>query len=148
MILNLAALATLTLGSAPATFALPGPGMIRITDRHIGGGRVDIGRPGPSIGDLQVLRELLYNTSITPHPIGHAELICTYTGTVSRNCAGTYFLPKGKIVVGGPLLYRQLFELVVVGGTGLYSNVRGTLTVTSLTNGPHATDLLLFRLVP
>jgi len=45
MILNLAALATLTLGSAPATFALPGPGMIRITDRHIGGGRVDIGRP-------------------------------------------------------------------------------------------------------
>jgi hypothetical protein len=146
--ITLTALLSLTLAGASVSFALTAPGVVRITERQIGGGRVDVGRPGPSIGDVQVLRELLYNTNITPNPIGHAELICTYTGTSSRNCAGTFFLPKGKIVVSGPLLYRQFFQLAVVGGTGLYSNVRGTLTATSLTNGPHATELLLFRLVP
>jgi hypothetical protein len=147
LIVSLAALVSL-LTATPTSFALTGPGVIRITERHVAGGRVDIGRPGPSIGDVEVLRELLYNKNITPNPIGHAELICTYTGTTSRNCAGTFFLPKGRLMVSGPLLYRQFFELAVVGGTGLYSNVRGTLTVTSLTNGPHATDLLYFRLVP
>jgi hypothetical protein len=128
--------------------ALNGPGVIRITQRHVGGGSVDIGLRGPSIGDVQVLRELLYNTNITPNPIGHAEITCIYTGTTSRNCSGTFFLPRGKIVVSGPLLYRQFFELAVVGGTGLYSNVRGTLTVTSLSSGKRASDVLLFRLVP
>jgi hypothetical protein len=147
LIAGLAA-AALTLGIAPVAPALTGPGVIRITERHAGGGRVDIGRPGPSIGDVEVLRELLYNTNITPHPIGRAELICTYTGTTSRHCSGTFFLPKGEIDVAGPVQYRQLFELAVLGGTGLYSNVRGTLTVTSLRSGSHATDLLLFRLLP
>jgi hypothetical protein len=147
LIVSLAA-ALMVLSVTPVSFALTGPGVIRITERHVGGGRVDIGRPGPSIGDVQVLRELLYNTNITRRPIGRAELTCTYTGTTARHCVGTFFLPKGEIVVSGPLLYRQLFELAVVGGTGLYSNVRGTLTVTSLSSGSHATDLLLFRIVP
>jgi hypothetical protein len=137
-----------TLATPSASRALTGPGVIRITQRHVGGGFVDIGLRGPSIGDVQVLRELLYNTNITPNPIGHAELTCTYTGTTSRNCSGTFFLPRGKIVVSGPVLYRQFFELAVVGGTGFYSNVRGTLTVTSLRSGRRASDLLLFRLVP
>jgi len=46
------------------------------------------------------------------------------------------------------MLFRQLFELAVLGGTGLYNNVRGTLTVTSLTSGPHVRDVLGFRLTP
>jgi hypothetical protein len=147
LIVSLTAL-ILLLAAAPTSFALTGPGVIRITQRHVAGGRVDVGRPGPSIGDVEVLRELLYNKNITPDPIGHAEIICTHTGTTARHCAGTFFLPKGRLEVSGPLRYRQFFELVVVGGTGLYSNVRGTLTVTSLSNGSHATDLLFFRLVP
>jgi hypothetical protein len=148
LIITLGALVLLTLRVSSASTQLPGPGVIRITQRHVGGGRVDVGRPGPSIGDVQVLRASLYNTNITPNPIGHAELVCAYTGSTSKSCNGTFFLPRGKIVVSGPLLYRQFFELAVVGGTGLYSNARGTLTVTSLAVGAHARDLLLFRLVP
>jgi len=79
--------------------------------------------------------------------IGQRELICTYTGDRSRNCSGT-FPPHGKVIVGGPMLFRQLFELAVLGGTGLYNNVRGTLTVTALTSGPHVRDVLGFRLTP
>jgi hypothetical protein len=138
----------LALASSQLAQALTGPGVIRITQRQVESARVDLGRRGPSVGDIEVTRALLYNTNITPHPIGHSELLCTFTGTNSRICSGVYFLPKGKIMTGGSLLYRQFYELAVVGGTGLYSNVRGTLTVTSLKPSHPATDILFFRLLP
>ena len=63
--------------------------------------------------------------------IGRSELVCTFVDSGrSRSCRGTYILPKGKIVVGGSLLYRQFYDLAVLGGTGLYDNARGTVTVT------------------
>jgi hypothetical protein len=138
----------LALASSSLAQALTGPGVIRITQRQVESARIDLGRHGPSAGDIEVTRALLYNTNITPHPIGHSELLCTFTGTNSRICSGVYFLPKGKIMTGGSLLYRQFYELAVVGGTGLYSNVRGTLTVTSLKPSHPATDILFFRLIP
>jgi hypothetical protein len=142
------AAAVLALASSPLAQALTGPGMIRITQRQVEDARIDLGRHGPSVGDVEVTRALLYNTNITPRPIGHSELLCTFTGTDSRICSAVYFLPKGKIIAGGSLLYRQFYDLAVLGGTGLYSNVRGTLTVTSIRPNHPATDLLLFRLLP
>jgi hypothetical protein len=41
---------------------------------------------------------------------------------------------------------RLIYELAIVGGTGLYNNVRGALTVTSLDRKP-SKELLVFRLV-
>ena len=61
-------------------------------------------------------------------------------------CRGTYFLPRGKLVVGGSLQYRQFYDLAVVGGTGLYDNARGALTVTRTGRRP-VRDLVIFRLV-
>ena len=79
--------------------------------------------------------------------IGRGELVCTFVDTVrSRVCRGTYVLPKGKLVVGGSILYRQFYDLAVLGGTGLYDNARGTLTVTRTHRKP-VRDLVVFRLV-
>jgi hypothetical protein len=147
-IISLAVFVALALGGGSIARALTGPGVIRITQRRVEEGFIDLRRGGPGVGDIEITRVLLYNTRITPKPIGHGELVCTLTGAVSRICSGVYFLPKGKIIVGGPMLFRQLYELAVLGGTGLYANVRGTLTVTSLKPSHPATDLLLFRLVP
>jgi len=135
------------LGGAGASAAeqLTGPGTIRITSREVKNTRIDVGKRGLSSGDVEIMRALLYNTRVTPKPIGHAEIVCTFIVKTSRNCSGTYFLPKGKIVIAGPIFYRQLFEVAVVGGTGLYDNVRGSLTVTSLGKRPQR-DLLVFRL--
>ena len=133
----------------PGTFAsseLEGPGVIRITEKQVQVARVDVGKPGPSVGDIQVMRFLLYNRRITLRALGHSELVCTMTGTSTSSCMGTYFLPKGKIVVGGPMRFREFYELAVLGGTGLYDNVRGSLTVTSL-GGKPLRDILVFRLV-
>jgi hypothetical protein len=136
----------LQLHPAAASSGLRGPGTIRITDRQRALSEVDVGVRGRSPGDVEITRWSLYNTRITPKPIGHAELVCTFTGRTSRSCNGTYVLPRGKLVVSGQILFRQFFQLAVVGGTGLYDNVRGTLTVTAL-GGSRRGNLVLFRLL-
>lgn len=130
---------------APAAAAVTGPATIRITNRETRLVRVDVGAPGRSPGDMEIITQSLFNKRITPKAIGHADLVCTFTIGISRSCRGTYFLPRGKLVVGGSLRYRQFYELAVLGGTGLYNNARGTLTVTRVGRKP-SRDLLFFRL--
>jgi hypothetical protein len=61
-------------------------------------------------------------------------------------CTSTYILPKGSLVVSGALQSRLLYELPIVGGTGLFDNARGTLTVTASHLRPRH-EVLVFRLV-
>jgi len=139
----------LTLIGGYAAFAgdsVTKPGTIRITDREIKDIRVDVGAHGTSAGDVDSIRHLLFNRRITMRAIGHGELVCTATGNESSMCNGTYFLPKGRIVVGGVISSPLFYELAVLGGTGLYDNAQGTLTVTSLNRKP-VEELLVFRLV-
>jgi hypothetical protein len=131
---------------APASDALAGPGIIRITDRVVAFSKVDVGRPGMSTGDLEITRSRLFNKGITAKALGTAVIVCTVTGGTARSCTGTYALPAGKIMVGGTIQFRQFFQLAVVGGTDRYNNVRGTLTVTSLGGKPRQ-NVVLFRLV-
>jgi hypothetical protein len=124
-----------------------GPAQIRITTKQVKHLRVDLGKPGRTPGDTEILTYALFNKRITQQSIGHAEFVCTFTIDISRSCRGTYFLPKGKLVVGGSLRFNQIYELAVLGGTNLYDNARGTLTVTRLQKNPVRRDLALFRLV-
>jgi len=132
--------------TAAASLALTGPGTIRVTDKLVKEIHVDGGHRGHGAGDLDFYRGQLFNKGITPTAIGHSDITCTNTGTGSSNCTGTYFLPKGKIMVGGVIGSRLFFELAVIGGTGLYDNARGTLTATYLGGSP-SKEFLLFRLV-
>ena len=137
------AAAGLALVVAGGASSLPGPGTIRVTDKLVRHIHVE-GSPGRA-GDLDFYRQSLYNKGITKNPIGHSDLTCTNTGTGSQNCSGTYFLPRGKIMVTGVIASRLFYELAVIGGTGLYDNVRGTLTVTFM-GGLPAREFLIFRL--
>jgi hypothetical protein len=131
--------------TAGSTFVLTGPGTIRITDRLVKRIHVDGGPAGKGAGDEDFYRDLLYNRGITPAPIGHSDIMCTRTGTGSSNCSGTYFLPKGKLMVAGVLASRLFYELAVIGGTRLYENARGTLTGIALGGSPRH-EILIFRL--
>jgi hypothetical protein len=136
---------TLCQAAVPAS-ELRGPGVVRITDVQVQYTRVDVGPRGPSPGDIEVTRYKLYNKGVRVKPIGRAQLVCTNVAQNFRQCSGTYLLPAGKMTVGGALQYRGLYDLAVTGGTGLYTNVHGTLTATRLTKRP-PTELLLFRLI-
>jgi hypothetical protein len=123
-----------------------GKATIRVTDRVLNVTRVDVGARGTSPGDTEVVRSRLLErgTGVT---IGRSELVCTFVDSRrSRVCRGTYILPKGRLVVGGSILFRQFHELAVLGGTGLFDNARGTLTVTRTHRNP-VRDLVVFRLV-
>jgi hypothetical protein len=143
VVLGVALLAGALTSHSPA---LTGPGTIRLTSRAVKQQFVDRGPVGRGAGDLLVKRLLLYNKGIRARAIGHGDVVCTYTTRYSRHCSATYTLPKGKIVVAGAYTYGQFHELAVIGGTGLYDNVRGTLTVTLLRRNPER-DIMIFRLV-
>jgi hypothetical protein len=125
--------------------AATGPATIRITNREISRVRVDAGKPGRGPGDTEIIRQNLFNKRIRPTPIGHADYVCTFVTSGTRSCMATIFLPQGRIVAGGSIRYPELHELAVLGGTRLYDNARGTLTVIRTTRKPRR-DILLFRL--
>jgi hypothetical protein len=122
-----------------------GPSQIRITDVQVSDKLV---RPpgGREAGTVELIRQRLYNPAISERSIGRSLLVCTYSDGPDRSCVGTYILPKGNIVVEGALQTRLLYDIAVVGGTGLYDNARGTLTVTASHLHPRH-EVLFFRLV-
>jgi hypothetical protein len=127
--------------------ALDRPGTIQITASVSRQTHFDRGKRGSSIGDLDIYNLLLYNKRITPRAIGHAEMVCTLVGTKRQSCTANYVLPKGEIAVQGVIDSRLIYELAVIGGTGLYNNVLGSLTVTSIHRSKPSRELLVFRLV-
>jgi len=146
--LSVAVIVSSSVSAAPN---LKGPGIIRVTNEQLTSQRVDLGVPGLSPGDLLIVTQLVYNKRITPSAIGHEEMMCTYLGRGgvlgggSRNCQITVFLREGRIIASGAMHNLVLYSLPVVGGTGIYDNVGGTLTVTQL-EGARRRQLLLFRL--
>jgi hypothetical protein len=118
-----------------------GKAVVRLTDRqmhitHFGDDR---------IGGGDIARMTLYGSTSTTRPIGHAVVTCTEVGSGERMCSGSYVLPKGTLETAGILRSRLLYTQAVVGGTGLFDNARGTLTVTAKTLTPRR-EILLFRL--
>ncbi len=131
----------LTLGAQGAT----GPAQIRITDVQV---TYRLAHPanGADAGTIETVTERLYNPRVTRKPIGRGVVTCTFVDARNRTCVATYVLPKGTLVAAGALQSRLLYEIPVVGGTGLYDNARGTLTVTATHLRPRH-EVLLFRLV-
>ena len=127
--------------------ALNAPGTITVQGLEIRHAHIDMGKKGRSVGDLDVYTSLIYNKRITPRAIGRATMSCTAVGLTGQSCSATYVLPKGEIAVQGVIGSRLIYQVAVVGGTGLYDNVRGSLTVTSLSRNRPVRELFVFRLV-
>ncbi len=122
-----------------------GPAQIRITDIQV---TYRMSHPvhGGAPGTIETITQRLYNPSLSQKPIGRSVIACTYIDARNRTCAATYLLPKGSLVATGALQSRLFYEIPIVGGTGLYDNARGTLTVTATHLRPRH-EVLLFRLV-
>ena len=142
LIMAAAAAAVITTVSAGGA---TGAGEIRITDvesLHT----VSRAHPGTKAGTVETLTQRLYNPRLSAKPIGRGVVVCTWVDSRDRSCVATYVLPKGSIVAAGALQTRLLYELPIVGGTGIYSDARGSLTVTASHFKPRH-EVLVFRLV-
>lgn len=118
-----------------------GPAVVRLTDRqasitHFG---------GDATGGGDIIRMRLFGSASKSRPIGHAVITCTDVGSGEQICQGSYVLPKGMLETAGILRTRLFYTQAVVGGTGLFDNARGTLTVTAKNLSPRR-EILLFRL--
>jgi hypothetical protein len=129
--------------AAEATHEATGPATVRLTDRQLTITRLRAGDSG--MGDVEIARFTVFAPSSNTRPIGHAVLSCTFVSKTERSCIGTYVIPRGMILTAGVLTTRLLYTAAITGGTGLYDNARGTLTVTAKGLKPRR-ELLLFRL--
>jgi len=143
-VLVVSAAATLVIAATPAT-AGTGPATIRITDTQTEDTLVNRGEPGAVAGELEIIRQVLYNRRVSAKAIGHAIILCTLVGGDTRMCTGNYTLPRGTLVTTGAITSRLLYEIPIVGGTDLYDNARGLLVVTTTSLKPRR-EILLFRL--
>lgn len=135
----LGAVAAVTLPAARSSGAT-GPAVVRLTDRQTA-----LTQYGPKVGGGEVARLTLYGSRSTKRSIGHGVLVCTFVGENERSCEGSYTLPRGTIETAGVLKSRLIYMHAIVGGTGLYDNARGTLTVTARALRPRR-EILVFRL--
>jgi hypothetical protein len=127
--------------TAAWTAAATGRAVVRLTDVQ-----TTLTRFGPDgVGGGQVARLRLYGSKSTTQPIGHAVLTCMSVGLGEQTCFGSYVLPRGTLETSGVLRKRLLYTQAIVGGTGLFDNARGTLTVIAKSVTPRR-EVLLFRL--
>ena len=118
-----------------------GKAVVRLTDRQ-----VSITHFGnDAIGGGDVARMTLFGSTSTTKAIGHAVITCMDVGSGEQTCQGSYVLPKGTLETSGVLRSRLFYTQAIVGGTGLFDNARGTLTVTARALRPRR-EILLFRL--
>lgn len=64
--------------------------------------------------------------------VGTGGIACIHVTRVARECYGTYTLPQGRIKIEGEITNRQKFQLVIIGGTGVYSGAEGVVNFAGL----------------
>ena len=140
-----AAAAALTLTSlAPASaHHAPKSHRFTITTKTLEEQQVDIGKPGPSLGDVNVITEDAYRDG---EKVGTSDLSCTVVRLdlakhfFAAQCLSTTVLPGGQITTQGYVTSDEIekvpFRQAVTGGTGAYAAARGELTVDEAGDGP------------
>lgn len=123
--------------------ALTKPGVVNITSKHL------YTRSTPAGG---VAVYSLYNFRLTNRALGNAQILCNRIGggggplpELARYCWGTFSIGESTLQVHGVSRDPIRYQLGVVGGTGIYNNVGGTLFVIRYTSHP-LRERLTFRL--
>jgi hypothetical protein len=103
---------------------------------------LDLGAPGPSLGDVQVLSDKLVNRR--GKVVGHDGGVCTVTSLdpPETSCTITFSLPGGQITTQFLNSPPPRKVAPITGGTRRYRRARGELV---LTEKPDQTGTIVFR---
>jgi len=87
--------------------------------------------------------------------VGRTEGLCTFTkftgSTAIAHCTASFFLPGGQIYAAAFLEFGEgpgNFAVPVLGGTGIYSNVRGYIRIRDIGDGSSGKSNNEFHLTP
>jgi hypothetical protein len=136
-VLAIVALGVVVPGSAVAGGKHSGKQSLRITATEIQSEFLDLGTPGPSLGDELVFSERL---SIRGRDVGESGVVCTVTHTVppydvlTFQCVGTLSLRQGQITLQGLIEVQGEddpgpFLVAITGGTGKFRGAGGEAVV-------------------
>jgi hypothetical protein len=116
---------------------------VKLTTKTLDEAQVDAGKPGPSLGDSNVITEDAYRDG---EKVGTSDLTCTVVRVdlarhfFAAECFNTTVLPGGQITAQGYVTSDQVeklpFKQAITGGTGAYRGARGELTVDEAGDGP------------
>jgi Allene oxide cyclase barrel like domain len=134
-LLSLIALPILAFGATTAHADKHGNGGdFKLTGKVVGFTKIDLGDPGPSVGDQQIITMDVF---AGPKRLGESHVVCTSVrmdaaGSIAQ-CDNVTHLPNGDIVATGLVTSAQEetspFGQAITGGTGAYKQAHGQLTV-------------------
>jgi allene oxide cyclase-like protein len=118
-----------------------GPKDFKLTGQTLANEQVDVGEPGPSLGDVNVVTEDVYRNG---KRVGTSDISCTVVRIqmpkFAAQCFNTTSLPEGQITAQGIVTSDQIekvpFDQAITGGTGAYKGVSGQLTVDEVGDKP------------
>jgi hypothetical protein len=93
---------------------------------------VDTGNPGPSVGDVVIVRDGVLDAKGAP--AGTFNQVCTLVEVIggpltsAYECTGSIALENGTITMQGPFVPTLAEQsAAITGGTGAYSKTRGEI---------------------
>jgi hypothetical protein len=134
------ALGVLVYGTAVATADGKGKRTLRLVATEIQSEFLDLGTPGPSLGD-----EFVFSEKLSRHgrEVGVSGGVCTATQVVppydvlTFHCVATLSLRRGQITLQGLIEVQGEndpgpFTVAITGGTGAYRGVGGEAVIRSV----------------
>ena len=136
----LAVLAAIVIAS-PSEASHYGPKDFSLTGQTLADEKIDIGQPGLSLGDMNVITEDAY---LNGKRVGTSDITCTIVRIqmpkFAAECFNVTTLPGGQITAQGIVTSDQFekvpFDQAITGGTGAYKGVGGQLTVDEVGDKP------------
>ena len=119
-------------------------GDFKLTGKTVGFAKVDLGDPGDSVGDQQIITMDVFQGT---KRVGESHVVCTTVrldanGSIGQ-CENVTSLPAGQITATGLVTSAQEeqapFTQAITGGTGAYKQAHGQLTVSEA--GPQPATL-------
>jgi hypothetical protein len=121
-------------------------GDFQLTGKTLAVEQVDLGKPGLSLGDQQVITMDVF---AGPKRVGESHVVCTVvradaaTHAFTAQCENVTSLPAGQIAASGLVTSAQEettpFTQAITGGTGAFKQAHGQLTVSEA--GPQPATL-------
>lgn len=121
-------------------------GDFTLTGKTLAVEQVDLGKPGQSLGDQQIITMDVF---AGPKRLGESHVVCTLvrvdpaTHASIAQCENVTHLPSGDITTTGVVTSAQEeqvpFTQAITGGTGVFKQAHGQLTVSEA--GPQPATL-------
>jgi hypothetical protein len=136
------AIVLLALGPAVAAAHSDGKQTLRLVATQDQSETLDLGTPGPSLGDELVFSEVLRERG---RQVGTSGVVCTVTSVevpyevLTYNCVGTLSLRRGQITLQALIEVQGAddmgpWDIAITGGTGAFRGAGGDATYRQLSD--------------